>query len=141
MFLCIVQRAEPPLARPLVAPRAMPLALGKPLPLVPPLPARPAGAGVENLLDGFELVGGFSTKLVSVVLLLTTSVTSLQTAHSLFTHKNVASTSSLPPPSPVAVPPPLPGIPRAKAPLSLLIKLSFTGPSTKSTQKAFIFNP
>ena len=59
---------DPPRARPRDVPRAIPLALGSPRPLGPPLPARLAGAGVEYLLDGFELVGGCSTKLVSVVL-------------------------------------------------------------------------
>jgi len=59
-------------ALPLVVPRAMPLA--RPLPAADPRPATPlltaleGCAGVENLEDILEEVGGFSTKDVSVVL-------------------------------------------------------------------------
>lgn len=59
-------------ALPLVVPRAIPLA--RPLPAVAPRPVTPLltalddGAGLENLEDTLEEVGGFSTKDVSVVL-------------------------------------------------------------------------
>jgi len=62
----------PPRTLPLVVPRAMPLA--RPLPAAAPRPATPplvallGSAGVENLEDALEEVGGFSTKDVSVVL-------------------------------------------------------------------------
>jgi len=62
------------LPRPLprVEPRAIPLArplpAGAPRPAMPPLATFDGGAGVENLEETFEEVGGFSTKDVSVVL-------------------------------------------------------------------------
>jgi hypothetical protein len=67
-----------PLPRPLVEPLAIPLALGipplpRPLAVVPPLCpivllVLDAGPGVENLLELFVDMGGFSTNEVSVVL-------------------------------------------------------------------------
>jgi hypothetical protein len=75
VHLKIPQPASPKhhLARPrprVDAPLAMPLGRGipPPRPVGAPPPPRFFGAGVENLDDGFELAGGFSTKDVSVVL-------------------------------------------------------------------------
>lgn len=62
----------PPRPLPLAAPRAIPLARPLPevaaRPAIPPLVALEGGAGVENLEETLEDVGGFSTKEVSVVL-------------------------------------------------------------------------
>ena len=62
----------PPRPLPRVEPRAIPLArplpAEAPLPEIPPLVTFDGGAGVENLEETLDEVGGFSTKDVSVVL-------------------------------------------------------------------------
>ena len=110
-----------------LAPLVLPRALGMPLPLVA-LPLadgilEPAAAGVVNLVAGRVDPGGFSTKLVSVVLvssaIVISDLSSSEVArsisttldercgseHKIDTYKKVASTSR-PNPPPVTTPGP-----------------------------------